>query len=110
MTPLDIEDQSTNALAMITIVLNETLSKNPNHKFVQYFNEIEKAIRVMRETNIRLLMENKSLNMSISQMGFDETDKQFSELIEKIEPPMKPLTDEEYLKKPLRTKEDKAPF
>lgn len=94
---------ATEALAMITIMRNETTSKKPDHKFVEYFNRIEITIRQMRERNMKQLGVIKSLELSLSQMG--SVEDEFEKHIEDIESTPKPMDDQEWLNKPLTTKE-----
>jgi hypothetical protein len=105
---LDIMDEATNALTMITIMRNETLTKKPDHEFVEYFNKIEVAIRKMRERNLKMLGEMRSLEYSISKLGSIEDD--FEEHLESLETkPNEPFNEAEYMTKTLISKQFNEP-
>lgn len=79
---IDILDEGTNALAMITIMRNETLTKKPDHEFVSYFNEIEVAIRKMRTRNLKMLGTIDYLERSMANIS--DVDSKFEEHIENL--------------------------
>jgi len=45
----DIEDDPVDALAMLTIMYNDMTLKRPDHLYVKYCVEIDRAIRKQRE-------------------------------------------------------------
>lgn len=77
---LDILDEGTDALAMVTIMRNEILSKRPDHFFVEYLDTIELSIRKMRERNLKGMAELIQLRDSFANMR--DIDKEFEEYIE----------------------------
>ena len=77
---LDILDEGTEALAMVTIMRNEVLTKRPDHVFVDYLNTIELAIRKMRERNLKGMAELMVLRDSFANMS--DIDKEFEEYVE----------------------------
>ena len=72
MKMIDLEFDPVKALAQVTIMKNTTLSKNPDHKFIEYFENIEATLRKMREKNLKLLGRVEAAERQIdkfSQLG-----------------------------------------
>ena len=94
---IDLEFDPVKALMQVTIMKNTTLSNNPDHKFVEYFDNIELALRKMREKNLKLMGRVEAAERQIdkfSKMGNAEIELDYQEDVKKEDQ----LTDEAWLK------------
>jgi len=97
MKMIELEFDAVKALMQVTIMKNTTLSNNPDHKFVEYFDNIEVALRTMREKNLKLLGRVEAAERQIdkfSQMGNAEIELDYEEDVKKQDQ----LTDDAWLK------------
>ena len=97
MKMIELEFDAVKALMQVTIMKNTTLSNNPDHKFVEYFDNIEVALRTMREKNLKLLGRVEAAERQIdkfSKMGNAEIELDYEEDVKKEDQ----LTDEAWLK------------
>lgn len=97
MKMIDLEFDPVKALAQVTIMKNTTLSKNPDHKFIEYFENIEATLLKMREKNLKLLGRVEAVERQIdkfSQMGNAEIELDYQEDVKKEDQ----MTDEAWLK------------
>lgn len=106
---IDILSEATEALTMIMLMRNETTTKKPDHKFVEYFNRIEITIRQMRERNLKQLGMIKSLELSLSQLN--NLDDEFERHIDDVESKPKEMMDDgEWSRQQLTSKQNETPF
>lgn len=97
MKMIDLEFDPVKALAQVTIIKNTTLSKNPDHKFVEYLENIESTLRIMREKNLKLLGRVEAAERQIdkfSKIGNDQIEIEYQEDVKQQDQ----LTDEAWLK------------
>lgn len=97
MKMIDLEFDPVKALAQVTIMKNTTLSKNPDHKFIEYFENIEATLLTMREKNLKLLGRVEAAERQIdkfSQMGNAEIELDYEEDVKKEDQ----MTDDAWLK------------
>lgn len=97
MKMIELEFDAVKALMQVTIMKNTTLSNNPDHKFVEYFDNIEITLRQMREKNLKLLGRVEAAERQIdkfSQMGNAEIELDYEEDVKKQDQ----LTDDAWLK------------
>jgi len=97
MKMIDLEFDPVKALAQVTIMKNTTLSKNPDHKFIEYFENIESTLRIMREKNLKLLGRVEAAERQIdkfSKLGNTEILIDYEEDVKQQDQ----LTDEAWLK------------
>ena len=96
MKMIDLEFDPVKALAQVTIMKNTTLSKNPDHKFIEYFDNIEATLRTMREKNLKLLGRVEAAERQIdkfSQLGNTEIEIDYQEDVKQQDR----LTDEAWI-------------
>lgn len=106
---IEILSEATEALTMIILMRNETTTKKPDHKFVEYFNRIEITIRQMRERNLKQLGMIKSLELSLSQLN--NLDDEFERHIDDVESTPKEMMDDgEWSSQQLTSKQTETPF
>ena len=97
MKMIELEFDPVKALAQVTIMKNTTLSKNPDHKFIEYFENIEATLRTMREKNLKLLGRVEAAERQIdkfSKLGNTEIELDYAEDVKQQDQ----LTDEAWLK------------
>lgn len=94
---IDLEFDPVKALMQVTIMRNVTSANKPEHQFIEYFDNIEIALRTMREKNLKLLGRVEAAERQIekfSQMGNAEIELDYQEDVKKEDQ----LTDDAWLK------------
>ena len=97
MKMIDLEFDPVKALMQVTIMRNVTSANKPEHQFIEYFDNIEIALRTMREKNLKLLGRVEAAERQIekfSQMGNAEIELDYQEDVKKEDQ----LTDDAWLK------------
>lgn len=97
MKMIDLEFDPIKALMQVTIMRNVTSANKPEHQFIEYFDNIEVALRQMREKNLKLLGRVEAAERQIdkfSQMGNAEIELDYQEDVKKEDQ----LTNEASLK------------
>ena len=97
MKMIDLEFDPVKALMQVTIMRNVTSENKPEHKFIEYFDNIEIALRKMREKNLKLLGRVEAAERQIekfSQMGNAEIELDYQEDVKKQDQ----LTDDAWMK------------
>lgn len=94
---IDLEFDPVKALMQVTIMRNVTSANKPEHQFIEYFDNIEVALRKMREKNLKLLGRVEAAERQIdkfSQMGNAEIELDYQEDVKKEDQ----MTDDAWLK------------
>ena len=94
---IDLEFDPVKALMQVTIMRNVTSANKPEHQFIEYFDNIEVALRTMREKNLKLLGRVEAAERQIdkfSQMGNAEIELDYEEDVKKEDQ----MTDDAWLK------------
>ena len=94
---IDLEFDPVKALMQVTIMRNVTSANKPEHQFIEYFDNIEVALRKMREKNLKLLGRVEAAERQIdkfSQMGNAEIELDYQEDVTKQDQ----MTDDAWLK------------
>ena len=97
MKMIDLEFDPVKALMQVTIMRNVTSANKPEHQFIEYFDNIEIALRTMREKNLKLLGRVEAAERQIekfSQMGNAEIELDYQEDVKQQDQ----LTDDARLK------------
>jgi hypothetical protein len=97
MKMIDLEFDPVKALMQVTIMRNVTSANKPEHQFIEYFDNIEVALRTMREKNLKLLGRVEAAERQIdkfSQMGNAEIELDYEEDVKKEDQ----MTDDAWLK------------
>ena len=96
MKMIDLEFDPVKALMQVTIMRNQTLTNKPDHKFIEYFDNIEVTLRKMREKNLKLLGRVEAAERQIdkfSKMGNADIEFDYKEDVKKEDK----LTDEAWI-------------
>ena len=97
MKMIDLEFDPVKALMQVTIMRNVTSANKPEHQFIEYFDNIEIALRTMREKNLKLLGRVEAAERQIdkfSKMGNAEIELDYEEDVKKEDQ----MTDDAWLK------------
>jgi hypothetical protein len=97
MKMIDLEFDPVKALMQVTIMRNVTSANKPEHQFIEYFDNIEIALRTMREKNLKLLGRVEAAERQIdkfSKMGNVEIELDYEEDVKKEDQ----MTDDAWLK------------
>ena len=110
---LDIEAQGSNIKSKCVRIANEFNTSRPDHEFTRWFNEIQAHIYNQHERLLKSLVEVERLKKQLSEINSDD-DMEFEESTETVSARnFEPITDDEYLKKPLQNKmfdKEETPF
>tara|TARA_R110000796_G_scaffold12363_4_gene40952 strand:+ start:759 stop:1076 length:318 start_codon:yes stop_codon:yes gene_type:complete len=103
MKMIDLEFDPVKALAQVTIMRNQTLTNKPDHKFIEYFDNIEMTLRKMREKNLKLLGRVEAAERQIdkfSKMGSPEILKEYEKDVDYEDK----LTDDAWIRPSFQSK------
>jgi hypothetical protein len=106
MTEISIERRFMRMKVIAVAIGGEFRLKKPDHEFTALFSELEKHLYSTCEDMIKIMSENKRLTHKVEIMMTDyfEKDDYIVEIEKQETKAIEPINDQEWLSKPLQTK------